>query len=61
MARHNKLVIERHNKRAEAQKAMATPNEKLAASLGVLRELQQNGQHVFQAGQMSRVHRDRLV
>jgi hypothetical protein len=40
---------------------MAAPNEKLAASLEVLRELQQNGQHVFQAGQMSRVHRDRLV
>ncbi len=40
---------------------MATPNEKLAASLGVLRELQQNRQRVFQGGQMSRVHRDRLV
>jgi len=60
-ARRNELVCARHNKRAEAQKTMATPSERLAASLEVLRELQQNGQHVFQAGQLSRVHRDRLV
>ena len=40
---------------------MATPNEKLAASLTVLRNLQQGGQHVFQAHQLSRVHRQRLL
>lgn len=40
---------------------MATPNEKLAASLAVLHRLQKGGSHVFQSGQLSRVHRDRLV
>ena len=40
---------------------MPKPNEKLAASLEVLRVLQENGQRVFQAGQISRIHRDRLV
>jgi fido (protein-threonine AMPylation protein) len=40
---------------------MATPNEKLAASLSVLHGLQKGGSHVFQSGQLSRVHRDRLV
>lgn len=40
---------------------MAQPNEKLAASLAVLHDLQKQGQHVFRAGELSRVHRDRLV
>ena len=40
---------------------MPAPNEKLAASLGVLRELQENGQRVFQTSQIARIHRDRLV
>ncbi len=40
---------------------MATPNQKLAASLGVLRELQKDGRRVFQSSELSRVHRDRLL
>jgi hypothetical protein len=40
---------------------MAQPNEKLAASLAALHDLQKQGQHVFRAGELSRVHRDRLV
>ena len=40
---------------------MATPNQKLAASLSVLRELQKDGRRVFQSGELSRVHRDRLL
>lgn len=40
---------------------MAKPNEKLAASLGVLQRLQKTDRHVFQADELSRIHRDRLV
>jgi hypothetical protein len=40
---------------------MATPNERLANSLNVLRELQQSGRRVFQSGEMGRVHRERLL
>jgi fido (protein-threonine AMPylation protein) len=40
---------------------MAQPNEKLAASLAALHDLQRQGQHVFRSGELSRVHRDRLV
>jgi len=40
---------------------MATPNQKLAASLSVLRELQKDSRRVFQSSELSRVHRDRLL
>src|SRR5208283_455500 len=40
---------------------MATPNEKLAESLDVLKALQQGGRRVFRSGELSRVHRERLV
>ncbi len=40
---------------------MATPNQKLATSLGVLRDLQKDGRRVFQSSELSRVHRDRLL
>jgi len=40
---------------------MATPNEKLAASLTALRELQKNGRRVFQSQELTRVHRERLL
>jgi hypothetical protein len=40
---------------------MATPNEKLAESLDVLKALQGEGRRVFQSGELSRVHRERLV
>jgi hypothetical protein len=39
---------------------MATPNEKLAASLKLLKQAQDRGQHVFQAGDFTRTHRERL-
>ncbi|MDE0147602.1 MAG: Fic family protein [Rhodospirillaceae bacterium] len=40
---------------------MATPNEKLAASLAQFRKLQGRGQRVLRSGELTRVHRERLV
>jgi len=40
---------------------MATPNEKLAESLDVLKALQEGGRLVFRSDDLSRVHRERLV
>lgn len=40
---------------------MATPTDKLAASLAVLKELQDQGQVALRAGNMSRTHRERLL
>jgi fido (protein-threonine AMPylation protein) len=40
---------------------MATPNEKLAESLDVLRQLQKGGRRVFQSSEVSRTNRERLV
>ena len=40
---------------------MATPNEKLAASLSLLRELQKSGRQVFQSNELTRIHRERLL
>ncbi len=40
---------------------MATPNEKLAESLDVLKVLQEGGRSVFRSDDLSRVHRERLV
>ena len=39
---------------------MASPNEKLAASLAVLEGLQQGGRRIFQTAELSRYHRERL-
>ena len=38
-----------------------TPNEKLAASLAALQQLQEGGRCVFQSKELSRVHRERLL
>ena len=40
---------------------MATPNEKLAESLDVLKALQEGGRRVFRSDELSRVHRERLM
>lgn len=40
---------------------MATPNEKLAASMSVLRDLQKDGRRVFQSQDLGRLHRERLL
>jgi Fic/DOC family/Protein of unknown function (DUF1488) len=40
---------------------MPTPNEKLAESLDVLKELQQGSRRVFRSDDLSRVHRERLL
>ena len=40
---------------------MATPGEKLAASLALLAQLQKEGRHVFRSGEFTRVHRERLA
>ena len=40
---------------------MATPHEKLADSLAVLKALQASGRRVFQSTEISRVHRERLL
>ena len=40
---------------------MASPGEKLAASLALLAQLQKEGRHVFRSGEFTRVHRERLA
>jgi fido (protein-threonine AMPylation protein) len=40
---------------------VATPNQRLAASLAALRKLQKTGRRVFQSQELSRVHRQRLL
>ena len=40
---------------------MATPNEKLAASLVQLNKIQQGGRRVFRSSELTRVHRERLL
>lgn len=55
-ARHGMLVLNRSDKGH-----MATPNEKLAESLSVLKALQESGRRVFRSDDFSRVHRERLV
>ena len=40
---------------------MVSPNEKLANSLSLLSELQEEGRHIYRSGQFPRVHRERLV
>jgi hypothetical protein len=40
---------------------MATPNEKLAESLDVLKKLQEKGSRVCKSDDLSRVHRERLI
>ncbi|MGA2842590.1 MAG: cell filamentation protein Fic, partial [Steroidobacteraceae bacterium] len=40
---------------------MATPNEKLAASLAKLQMLQTDGRCVFRSSELSKTHRKRLV
>lgn len=40
---------------------MATPREKLAASLSILEKLQRGGRRVFRSGELTRVHRERLL
>jgi hypothetical protein len=40
---------------------MATPNEKLAASLSALRDLQKGGRRVFQSQELTRTDRERLL
>lgn len=40
---------------------MATPQEKLAESLSVLRQLQEGGAVAIRAGDLTRVHRERLL
>lgn len=41
--------------------AMATPHEKLAASLAQLEALQKGGRRVLRSGELTRVHRERLI
>jgi len=40
---------------------MTTPNEKLAASMKILEELQANGRRVFRSAEFTRIHRERLL
>jgi fido (protein-threonine AMPylation protein) len=40
---------------------MATPNQKLASSLTILRGLQEDGRRVFQSRELGRAHRERLL
>jgi fido (protein-threonine AMPylation protein) len=45
----------------ESDTDMATPNEKLAASLAELKTLQADGRRVFRSSELTRVHRERLL
>ena len=40
---------------------MATARERLATSLELLERLQRDGRRVFHTGELTRVHRDRLI
>src|SRR5579872_3108635 len=40
---------------------MAAPNEKLAESLDLLKDLQKKGRRVFKSDDLTRVHRERLI
>ena len=42
-------------------RAHGDPNEKLAASLAVLQDLQKSGRRVFQSQELTCVHRERLL
>ena len=61
LARLKILVLALHYKRVMARRgsSMATANQKLTVSLNALQELPKDGRHVFQATELSRVHRDR--
>src|SRR5262249_43909653 len=57
LTRHNVLVMPRRSREAP----MPTPNQKLAESLDVLKQLQSGGRRVFKSDDLSRVDRERLV
>lgn len=40
---------------------MATPHERLAMSLAILKELQEGGRRIFKSDELTRVHRERLL
>jgi len=65
MVQHYRLVLVRpQNIEAVTQNwrfKLATPNERLAASLAALRKLQKGARRVFQSQELSRVHRERLL
>ena len=46
---------------ARGPSGMATPNERLAASLARLQKLQDQGRRIFRSGELTRVHRERLI
>ena len=62
---HNILVPKHQNRLVMPylgwEFSMPSPNEKLAESLEVLKELQQGNRRVFRSDDLSRVHRERLV
>src|SRR6201982_2163230 len=62
---HNILVSKHQNRLVMPylgwEFSMPSPNEKLAESLDVLKELQQGNRGVFRSDDLSRVHRERLV
>ena len=65
MIRHYRLVSVRPQDFAGVTQnrrfKLATPNERLAASLAALRNLQKGGRRVLQSQELSRVHRERLL
>jgi hypothetical protein len=44
-----------------AERSVATPNEKMAESLDVLKALQAGGRRVFRSDDLTRIHRERLA
>jgi len=62
LARHDMLVSTRHlSLDSPCSVHMASENEKLAVSLAVPGQLQRRGKRVFQSGEISRIHPERLL
>ena len=54
-------ITTHHTCESAGRLGMVTPNEKLASSLAQLEELQKTGRRVFRSGELTRLHRERLV
>ena len=50
-----------HTCESAGRLSMVTPNEKLASSLAQLEKLQKTERRVFRSGELTRLHRERLV
>lgn len=61
LKRLNNRILPQHDSRIISQRKMATPGEKLAKSLEILKKIQDKGIVAIKTSELSRVHRERLV